>query len=127
LAAGSSSQQEDTMAPASAERAISFGPFRQLPAKRLLLEAEKPVRLGSRALDILIALVERPGEVVRKDELVARVWPNTFVEEGNLKFQIGVLRRALGEGRSGSRYLVTVPGRGYLFVAPVTLAPHPQR
>jgi hypothetical protein len=67
-------------------------------------------------------LVERAGEVVSKDRLVARVSPNTFVEDGNLKFQIGGLRRALGEGRSGSRYLVTIPRRGYLFVAPVTIA-----
>ena len=53
---------------------------------------------------------------------MARVSPNTFVEDGNLKFQIGGLRRALGEGRSGSRYLVTIPRRGYLFVAPITIA-----
>jgi DNA-binding winged helix-turn-helix (wHTH) protein len=102
---------------ASAERAISFGPFHLIPAQRLLLEGDLPVRLGSRALDILIALVERPGEVLGKDELMARVWPNTVVEEGNLKFQVGALRRTLG---GGNRYLVNVPGRGYSFAAPVT-------
>jgi predicted ATPase/DNA-binding winged helix-turn-helix (wHTH) protein len=102
---------------AAAERAISFGAFRLLPERRLLLEDDKPVRLGSRALDILIALVERPGEVVGKDALMARVWPNTFVEESNLKFQISALRRTLG---GGNRYLVNVPGRGYSFVAPTT-------
>jgi len=101
---------------ASAEGAISFGPFRLLPAQRLLLEGDRPVRLGSRALDILIALVERPGEVLGKDELMARVWPNTFVDEGNLKFQISVLRRTLG---GGNRYFVNVPGRGYSFAVPV--------
>ena len=63
------------------EHAICFGPFRLIPAQRLLLEGEKPLRLGSRALDILIALVERPGELVSKEELMARVWPNTFVEQ----------------------------------------------
>ena len=68
------------------EHAISFGPFRLLPRQRLLLEGDKQVRLGSRALDILSALVERPGELVGKDDLIARVWPGTFVEEGNLKF-----------------------------------------
>ena len=101
---------------ASAEGAISFGPFRLIPAQRLLLEGDRPVRLGSRALDILIALVERPGEVVGKDELMSRVWPGTFVEEGNLKFQVRALRRTLG---GGNRYLVNVPGRGYCFAAPV--------
>jgi DNA-binding winged helix-turn-helix (wHTH) protein len=79
----------------ASERAISFGPFRLVPAKRLLLEDDNPVRVGSRALDILTALVERPGELVGKDELLARVWRGTFVEEGNLKFQVGALRRAM--------------------------------
>ena len=99
------------------ERAISFGPFSLFPAQRLLLEGDKPVRLGSRAFEILITLVERPGELVGKDELIARVWPNTFVEESNLKVQVAALRRTLGDG---NRYLVNVPGRGYSFVAPVT-------
>jgi DNA-binding winged helix-turn-helix (wHTH) protein len=98
--------------------AISFGPFRLLVAQRLLLEGDKPVRLGSRAFDILSALVERAGEVVDKEQLIARVWPQKFVEEANLKIQIGALRRALGDGQGGRRYVVTVPGRGYNFVAP---------
>ncbi len=82
----------------------------------------RPVRLGSRALEILIALVERPGELVSKNELMARVWPSTFVEEGNLKVQVAGLRRALGDSRGSNRYLATVPGRGYRFVAPVSRA-----
>jgi predicted ATPase/DNA-binding winged helix-turn-helix (wHTH) protein len=90
----------------------------------MLLEADKPVRLGSRALEILVVLVERPGEMVSKRELVARVWPNTVVEEANLKVHIAALRRALSDGRDGNRYLVNVPGRGYKFVAPV-LRPRP--
>ncbi len=106
-------------APHSGESAISFGPYRLLPAERLLLEGDKPVRLGSRALDMLIALVEHRGEVVGRDELMARVWPNTHVDEGNLKFQISALRRTLG---GGNRYLLNVPGRGYSFVAPVARA-----
>src|SRR5579862_1622828 len=101
--------------------AISFGPFRLLSAQRLLLEGDKPVRLGSRAFDILIALVERAGEVVSKEALISRVWPTTFVEEANLKIQVSALRRALGDGQGGNRYVVTVPGRGYNFVAPVRL------
>lgn len=107
---------------AASERTISFGPFRLLPTQRLLLDADKPVRLGSRALDILIALVERPGELVRKDTLMARVWPDTLVVEANLTVHVAALRRALGDGHGGKRYLVTIPGRGYRFVAPVTLA-----
>src|SRR5229473_1031434 len=102
-------------------RAISFGPFRLLAARRLLLEGDNPVRLGSRAFDILAALVERPGEVVGKKELIARAWPKTFVEDANLKFQVSALRRALGDGQGGHRYVVTVPGRGYNFVAPISL------
>src|SRR5215469_16486865 len=101
---------------------FSFGPFRFFPARQLLLEGETPVRLGSRALDILAALVERPGELVSKDEFVARVWPNTIVEESNLKVNVAALRSALGEGRLGRRYIATVSGRGYRFVAPVGLS-----
>src|SRR5437763_14380664 len=99
--------------------AISFGPFRLIAAQRLLLEGDKPVRLGSRAFDILAALVERAGEVVGKGELITRAWPRTFVEDANLKIQISALRRALGDGQGGRRYIATIPGRGYNFVAPV--------
>src|SRR5438132_3790982 len=106
----------------SSESSISFAPFRLLPAQRLLLEGDNPVRVGSRALDILTALVERPGELVGKEELIARVWRGTFVEEGNLKFQVGALRRALGDGRGGRRYIATSAGQGYRFVAPVSVA-----
>src|SRR4029453_17173682 len=68
---------------------------------------------------ILAALVERAGEVVGKEQLIARAWPQTFVEEANLKIQMSALRRALGDGQGGNRYVLTVPGRGYYFVAPV--------
>jgi predicted ATPase/DNA-binding winged helix-turn-helix (wHTH) protein len=98
---------------------ISFGPYRFLAAQRLLLEGDRQVRLGSRAFDILAALVERAGEVVGKEQLIARAWPKTFVEESNLKIQVSALRRALGDGQGGNRYVITVPGRGYNFVAPV--------
>ncbi len=108
----------------TAERTISFGPFRLFPLQRLLFEGDNPIRLGSRALDILIALVEHAGELVGKDDLVARVWPGTFVEEGNLKVHVAALRRALG---GGNRYLVNVPGRGYSFVAPVAIADGPRQ
>jgi DNA-binding winged helix-turn-helix (wHTH) protein len=97
---------------------FSFGPYRLLAARRLLLKGDKPVPLGSRAFDILTALVERAGQVVRKEELMARAWPKTFVDDANLKIQIGALRRALGDGQGNIRYVVTVVGRGYVFAAP---------
>src|SRR6266446_9742837 len=109
----------DPQAIAAGENAVAFGPFRLLSAQRLLLEGDTPVRLGSRAFDTLAALVERAGEVVGKEELIARVWPQTFVEDANLKIQVSALRRALGDGQGGHRYVLTVPGRGYNFVAPV--------
>ena len=101
-------------------QAITFGPFRLLPVQRTLFENDRPLRLGSRALDILIALADNAGELVSKDELVARVWPKTSVEEdANLRVHVAALRKVLGDGVSGSRYIVTVLGRGYRFVAPV--------
>ena len=106
----------------SAVFSFSFGPFRLFPARQLLLEDDKPVRLGSRALDILTALVERAGKLVGKDELIARVWPDIFVDESNLRVHIAGLRRALGEGQAGNRYVVNIPGRGYRFVAPVLIS-----
>src|SRR6266702_7214151 len=107
-------------------QAISFGPFRLLPARRLLLEGDQPVRLGGRAFDILAALVERPGEVVSREELIARAWPQTIVEDANLKIQVSALRRALGDGQGGRRYIATIPGQGYNFVAPVRFEKPPQ-
>jgi predicted ATPase/DNA-binding winged helix-turn-helix (wHTH) protein len=98
---------------------ISFGPFRLVAARRLLLEGDKPVRLGGRAFDILTALVERAGEVVGREELIARVWPATHVEEANLKIQVSALRRALGDGQGNNRYVVNIVGRCYNFVAPI--------
>jgi DNA-binding winged helix-turn-helix (wHTH) protein len=100
-------------------RAFSFGPFRLLPSQRLLLEGGRRVQIGSRAFDILTVLVDRAGEVVSKDELIDRVWQKIFVDVSNLKTQISALRRVLGEGHAGRRFIVTVPGRGYNFVAQV--------
>src|SRR6185312_5855713 len=100
------------------ESAVCFGQFRLFARQRLLLEADRPVALGSRALELLIALVERAGELVTKRELMARIWPDTNVVEANLTVHIASLRRALRDGTDG-RYVVNVPGRGYRFVAPV--------
>jgi len=105
-------------APADSE--VSFGPFRLVPTQQLLLDGDKPVAIGARALDILTALVERAGDVVSKDELIRRAWPTVFVEEGSLRTQMGIIRKALRDGEAGARYIVTVPGRGYRFVSPVS-------
>src|SRR6202046_4210828 len=99
---------------------LSFGPFSLFAAERLLKKAEEPIPLGGRALDILIALAERAGEVVTHKELISTVWPDVTVEEANLRFQMAALRKALGDGRDGARYVSNVAGRGYCFVAPVT-------
>src|ERR1700691_1758159 len=99
---------------------LSFGPFSLFVAERLLKKVDKPIPLGGRALDILIALLERPGEVVTHKELISNVWPDVTVEEANLRFQMAALRKALGEGRDGARYVSNVAGRGYCFVASIT-------
>src|SRR5258707_8936486 len=102
------------------EETFAFGAFRLIPAQRTLLEGGKPLRLGSRALDILVSLVENAGETIRKDQLIARTWPDTVVDEGALRVHVAALRKALGDGQAGKRYIANVPGRGYTFVAPVT-------
>ena len=101
---------------------ICFGPFRLSVTERILENGGVRLRLGSRALDILIALVERPTEVVSKRELIARVWPDLAVDEGSLRYHVLALRKALGQGRSSTRYVTNVSGRGYCFVAPISHA-----
>jgi predicted ATPase/DNA-binding winged helix-turn-helix (wHTH) protein len=103
-----------------AAQALLFGPFALFPAQLLLLQEGRPVRLGSRALEILTILAGQAGELVTKEELVERVWPGVFVDEGSLRFQMAGLRKALGDGQAGLRYVATIPGRGYQFVASVT-------
>jgi predicted ATPase/DNA-binding winged helix-turn-helix (wHTH) protein len=100
-------------------RIFSFGEFRLLPEERTLLAAGRPVRIGSRALDILTLLLDHAGELVSKEQLIARAWPDTRVEENNLRVHIGALRKLLGESAAGVSNIATVPGRGYSFVAPV--------
>jgi len=99
--------------------ALCFGPFALHRARKLLLEGDRPLRLSSRAFEILSALVERPGVVVSKDTLIARAWPGTVVEEINLRVHIAALRKLLGDAQGGTRYITNVSGRGYCFVAPV--------
>ena len=97
----------------------TFGPYQLLPAQQILREGDQPVRLGGRAFDILVALVERAGELVERDELMARVWPNLHVDDSTLRVHLAALRKVLGHGQGASRYIVNVAGRGYRFVAPV--------
>jgi predicted ATPase/DNA-binding winged helix-turn-helix (wHTH) protein len=104
------------------DSAISFGPFRLLPNSRLLEKHGTALHVGGRALDILVVLVEHAGEVVDKRELVKRVWTDVNVDEGSLRFHITALRKALGDGTEGVRYIVNVPGRGYCFAAPLARA-----
>jgi len=99
------------------DSAISFGPFRLFAKSRLLEKDGAPIHLGGRALDILIFLAERAGEVVDKRELIKRVWADVTVDEGSLRFHITTLRKALGDAGASSRYVVNVPGRGYCFTA----------
>ena len=103
-----------------ADETYIFGSFQLVPSQRLLLNGGRSLRLGSRALEILITLVERAGETVSKDQLIGRVWPDTVVDEGALRVHVAAVRKALGDGREGNRFIVSDPGRGYSFVAPVT-------
>ncbi|HTV31189.1 MAG TPA: winged helix-turn-helix domain-containing protein [Xanthobacteraceae bacterium] len=99
---------------------LSFGPYSLSIRERLLTREGVPVELGGRALDILIALVSRPNEVVSKKELLSQVWPDVTVEESSLRFHMVGLRKALGDGKDGARYITTLAGRGYCFVATVS-------
>jgi predicted ATPase/DNA-binding winged helix-turn-helix (wHTH) protein len=99
---------------------LSFGPFSLFTAERLLKKAGEAIPLGGRALDVLIALAERAGEVVAHKELISSVWLDVVVEGANLRAHIAALRKALGDGRDGARYVLNVAGVGYCFVAPVT-------
>ena len=98
---------------------LAFGPFRLLPAERRLERDGTQVRLGGRALDLLIVLVERAGEVVPGRTLLETVWHDVNVEESSLRFHIKNLRKALGDTPAETRYVANVPGRGYCFAAPV--------
>jgi predicted ATPase/DNA-binding winged helix-turn-helix (wHTH) protein len=98
-----------------------FGLFRLFPERQLLLLRNQPVKLGGRSFELLRLLVQRRGSLVRKEELVAAAWPNTFVHESNLKVNINSLRRSLGDVLTSPVYIATVSGQGYRFVAPVEI------
>jgi DNA-binding winged helix-turn-helix (wHTH) protein len=106
--------------PATVEPVIEFGRFHVLPRRRELLADGQPIELGARAFDLLLALIEANGSLVRKEELLSRVWPDRIVEENNLNVQIAALRKAFGEDR---RLIRTDYGRGYRFLAACAQSP----
>lgn len=106
------------MAP-QAKQLYEFEQFRLDPQERLLLRDGEPVPLTPKAFDMLLALVENSGRLLEKEELMRRLWPDSFVEEGSLAQNVSLLRRALGERPEGQKFIETVPRRGYRFVAGV--------
>jgi DNA-binding winged helix-turn-helix (wHTH) protein len=111
-----SSVTRDWSNPVAAEATLAFGRFRVLLRRRQLVADDVPIELGTRALDLLVVLLEANGSLVSKDELFSRVWPGIAVSEANLKVQIAALRRALGEDRE---FIRTEFGRGYRFTAAI--------
>lgn len=101
------------------ELTFSFGPFRLVPRRQLLLLDGRPVKLGGRAFELLQALVQRSGELVSKDELMEAAWPGTFLHDSNLKVNMWSLRRSLGDTQVEPVYIATVARRGYKFIADV--------
>jgi DNA-binding winged helix-turn-helix (wHTH) protein/TolB-like protein/Tfp pilus assembly protein PilF len=105
------------MNPGQVKRFYQFGPFRLDPEERMLWRGDVPVPLTIKAFDTLLVLVEGGGRVISKDELLKKVWPDSFVEENNLSQQVSYIRKALEEAESGIKYIETLPKRGYRFVA----------
>ncbi|MBC9881827.1 transcriptional regulator [Bradyrhizobium sp. INPA01-394B] len=101
------------------ELTFSFGPFRLVPRRQLLLLDGRPVKMGGRAFELLQALVQRSGELVSKDELMEAAWPGTFLHDSNLKVNMWSLRRSLGDTQGEPVYIATVARRGYKFIADV--------
>ena len=110
------SSSAGTQAPTANPTTIEFGPFRFDPVRREIVDRNGPLRVGSRALQILEVLLESPGRLYSREELVERVWPRTVVEETSLRVHMSALRRVLGDGVDGARFIANVPGRGYSFV-----------
>jgi len=102
---------------------FEFADFRVEAQTRRLLHKGDPVPLTPKVFDTLLYLIENRGKVVEKDDLMQAVWPDTVVEENNLNQNISTLRRVLGESRGENRFIATIPGKGYRFIATVELAP----
>jgi predicted ATPase/DNA-binding winged helix-turn-helix (wHTH) protein len=103
-------------------KVLSFGPFELSIGSRLLRNGTKTVPLGARAMDILISLVEQPGTVIGKHDLIDCVWPNQRADEVSLRVHVSALRKALAQGDPSRRYIANVPGRGYSFIVPIATA-----
>src|ERR1700746_1366129 len=100
-------------------RKLRFGPFELSIGERVLRRDGRALPLGDRALDILNYLADRPGEVIAKQELMDRVWSDVTVWEGSLRVPVAAIRKALGDGQFGNRYIANIKGRGYAFVGTV--------
>jgi DNA-binding winged helix-turn-helix (wHTH) protein len=98
---------------------LRFGPFELSIGERVLRRDGRAIALGDRALDILTCLADRPGEVIAKQELMDHVWSDVTVEEGSLRVHVSAIRKALGDGQFGNRYIANIKGRGYSFVGAV--------
>src|SRR3954451_24468008 len=107
------------MSGGAVHRKFRFGPFELSIGETVLRRDGVMLPLGSRALDILIYLAERPGEVIAKQELMDHVWSDVTVEEGSLRVHVAAIRKALGDGQFGNRYIANIKGRGYSFVGTV--------
>src|ERR1700719_996353 len=104
---------------AAVNRKLRFGPFELSIGERVLRREGEALPLGGRALDILIYLAECPGEVIAKQELMDRIWSDVTVEEGSIRVHVAAIRKALGDGKFGNRYIANIQGRGYSFVGSV--------
>src|ERR1700692_4872063 len=109
----------EAMSGPAAYRKLKFDPFELSIGERLLRREGVVLALGGRALDILICLAQRPGEVIAKRELIDHVWPDVTVEEGSRRVHVAAIRKALGDGQFGNRYIANIKGRGYSFVGTV--------
>jgi len=105
---------------AKADEIVSFGPFSLRVSERLLTRDGVPTDLGGRAMDVLLALIAKANIVVSKEELLAEAWPGMVISDGSLRYQITMLRQALGDGQDGARYVSNIVGRGYCFVAKIS-------
>jgi len=106
--------------PIDRGESYEFGAFRLNPTERLLLREGRPVPLAPKAFDLLVLLAQNPGRLLEKQALMEALWPDTFVEEANLAYNVSTLRKALDDDRSGPQFIETVPTRGYRFIAPIT-------
>src|ERR1700693_73956 len=107
------------MSGAAVPRKLRFGPFELSIGERMLRRDGQALPLGGRALDILIYLTDRPGEVIAKQELIDHVWPDVTVEEVSIRVHVAAIRKALSDGQFGNRYIANIKGRGYSFVGTV--------